>query len=172
MRTLVIPSVQWVAGYRSALREAAEIGEVVPWDPAHDCDDTTMAAAIRDMAEGIWGPGATIPTQLLCWWVDGDAYLARISLRFMSLRETQPHHYAGHGDIGYDVRPSARGRGEATAMLRAMLQLAKERDYPDALITCDNTNLASRRVLEKAGGVFVDEYDDAGEIVLRYRFNW
>lgn len=172
MPQLVIPSPAWAVGYRDALREAAEIGEVVPWDPAFDCTSDVLAEHIDAMARGIWGPGATQPTQLLCWWVDGESYLARISLRFPELRAENPAFYAGHGDIGYDVRPSARGRGVATEMLIAMLQTARERGYPDVLITCDTTNTASRRVLEKAGGVMLDEYDDNGEPVFRYRFDW
>lgn len=172
MPSLVTPSTQWIDAFRAALREAAEIGEVVPWDPAHDCDAPTMLAAVDAMANGIWGPGATDPTQVLRWWVDGDRYVGRISLRFVEFRETHPSRYAGHGDIGYDVRPSARGMGEATAMLAAMLNVAEDLGYPDALITCDTTNVASRRVLEKAGGSFVDTYDDEGEPVLRYRFSW
>lgn len=170
MPELVTPGLRWAADYRAALREAYERGEVVPWDPEHDGTDEAMEAAIGQMALGIWGPEATEPTQLLRWWVDGEEYLARISLRYLDLRETQPERYAGHGDIGYDVRPSARGRGVATDMLVAMLALARDRGYPDVLITCDTFNIASRRVLEKAGGTFIDEFDDAGELVLRYRF--
>jgi len=55
-------------------------------------------------------------------------------------------------------------------MLCAMLAMARERGYPDVLITCDTTNTASHRVLGKAGGAFVDEFDDGGESVLCFRF--
>ena len=55
-------------------------------------------------------------------------------------------------------------------MLRAMLSFARDQGYPDVLITCDTGNAASRRVLEKAGGSFLDEYDDTGELVLRFIF--
>ena len=172
MPELVIPSPRWAVGYREALREAAEIGDAVPWDPEFDCTAEALNAHIDAMGRGIWGPGSTQPTQLLCWWVDGDDYLARISLRFPEIRADNPTFYSGHGDIGYDVRPSARGRGIATAMLKAMLETARERGYPDVLITCDIANEASRRVLEKAGGSLLDEYDDNGELVFRYQFNW
>lgn len=169
MAALVTPDQRWASGYRRALREASDLGEVVPWDPAYDCDDDVMAAAIAAMAAGVWGPAASEPTQLLQWWVEGEEYLARISLRFPALREADPVRYARRGDIGYDVRPSARGRGVGTAMLVALLPVARERAYPDVLITCDTTNLASRRVIEKAGGVFIDEHEDEGGPVLRYR---
>jgi predicted acetyltransferase len=170
MAELVTPAERWMPEFRQALVESAPLGDAAPWDPAPDCTDEAMASAIADMAKGIWGPQATEPTQLLRWWVEGDIYLGRASLRHLSLRDSDPAHYAGHGDIGYDVRPSARGRGIATEILRAMLDLARELGYPDVLVTCDVGNAASRRVIEKAGGRFVDEFDDAGESVLRYRF--
>jgi len=51
------------------------------------------------------------------WWVDGTDYLGRIGLRHrLTERLLQ-----GGGHVGYDVRPSARRRGHATAMLRAVL---------------------------------------------------
>jgi predicted acetyltransferase len=94
------------------------------------------------------------------WWVEGDEYLGRLSIR---------HHltpwlrdFGGH--IGYVVRPSARGRGHATAMLAASLPWARELGIENALVTCDDTNEASRKVIEACGGVF----DDQREQKLRY----
>ncbi len=170
MPELVIPALRWAPSYRQALTEAAVLDEAVPWDVAFDASEAEMDWAIAQMADGIWGPAATEPTQALRWWVEGDEYLARISLRFRALRETNPSFYAGHGDIGYDVRPTKRGQGVGAAMLRAMLSFARDQGYPDVLITCDTGNAASRRVLEKAGGSFLDEYDDTGELVLRFIF--
>lgn len=171
MPGLVVPAPRWAAEYREALREAAELGEVVPWDPAFDCSDDELLDAIARAAAGIWGPGATEPSQWYRWWVEGEHYLARISLRFPGFRENADH-YASHGDIGYDVRPSERGRGVATDMLRAMLDFARRQGYEDALVTCDDVNAASRRVIEKAGGSYLDTLIDGDDTVLRYRFSF
>lgn len=86
------------------------------------------------------------------WWVEGDRYLGRIACRHELsdfLREVGGH-------IGYDVRPSARRQGHATAMLRAVLPLAHERGIDPALVTCDDDNLGSIRVIEACGGVLED----------------
>ncbi|WP_457205746.1 GNAT family N-acetyltransferase [Nocardioides sp. P5_C9_2] len=84
------------------------------------------------------------------WWlVDDDTYLGRISVRHELtdwLRE-----YGGH--IGYEVRPSARRRGHATEMLRSVLPHAHALGIESALLTCDEDNLASAKVIEAAGGV-------------------
>ncbi len=87
------------------------------------------------------------------WWVDGPDYLGRIALRHRltgGLRETGGH-------IGYDVRPSARRRGHATAMLRAVLPHARSLGIEQVLVTCDTDNIGSRRVIESNGGVLEDE---------------
>jgi predicted acetyltransferase len=60
------------------------------------------------------------------------------------------------GHIGYDVRPSARRRGHATAMLTAVLPHARELGIDDALLTCDLDSIAPRKVIEAAGGVLED----------------
>ncbi|MFC4035454.1 GNAT family N-acetyltransferase [Streptomyces polygonati] len=86
------------------------------------------------------------------WWAEGDEMLGRIAIRHRLndfLRE-----YGGH--IGYDMRPSARRRGHATAMLRAALAPTAALGIDEALITCDTTNVASRKVIEACGGVYED----------------
>jgi predicted acetyltransferase len=87
------------------------------------------------------------------WWVLGETYLGRIAVR---------HHLNDWllevgGNIGYDVRPSARRRGHATAMLQAVLPEAALLGVDPALVTCDVSNVASRKVIELAGGVLEDE---------------
>jgi len=94
------------------------------------------------------------------WWVDGDEYLGRLSIRHELtdwLRELGGH-------IGYVVRPSARRRGHARAMLAAALPIARDLGIDPALLTCDVDNAASRRVIEANGGFFEDQREDK----LRY----
>jgi predicted acetyltransferase len=87
------------------------------------------------------------------WWVEGSEYVGRIALRH---RLTERLLEIG-GHIGYDVRPSARRQGHATAMLRAVLPHAHALEIDPALVTCDTDNVGSRRVIEANGGVFEDE---------------
>lgn len=101
-------------------------------------------------------PGSERPTghvpQSTWWLVDGEEYLGRISLRHELtewLRE-----YGGH--IGYEVRPTARGRGHATMMLRDVLPHARALGIGSVLLTCDEDNVASAKVIEAAGGVLQD----------------
>ena len=68
------------------------------------------------------------------------------------------HPYEGyvkiHGHIGYGVRPTERGKGYATAMLKLALEYCKTIGLEQVLLTCDDTNTASAKTITKCGGVF------------------
>ncbi len=72
------------------------------------------------------------------------------------------------GHIGYKVRPSARNRGVATAALRLALTLVREIGIDPALVTCDDGNAASARVIEKCGGVRIENVRRRDGIERRY----
>lgn len=61
------------------------------------------------------------------------------------------------GHIGYEIRPSERGKGYGTAILRLALAKARQIGLDWVLITVYASNLASIRVIEKNGGVLQDE---------------
>jgi predicted acetyltransferase len=105
-------------------------------------------------------PANYVPTTSL-WWVDGDEYLGRLGIRH---RLAPGRMGERNGHIGYDVRPSARRKGHATGMLAASLPIAAAIGLPRVLVTCDDTNEASRRTIERNGGVLHDRMDEK----LRY----
>jgi predicted acetyltransferase len=90
--------------------------------------------------------------QTTLWWVSGEEYLGRISIR----HQLTAHLREIGGHIGYDIRPSARHRGHATAMLAAALPVARSLGIDPALLTCDADNVASRKVIEANGGMLED----------------
>jgi predicted acetyltransferase len=97
-------------------------------------------------------PEGHVPATTL-WWVDGEEYLGRLSIQ----HRLTDHLLNVGGHIGYDVRPSARRRGHATAMLAAALPVARGLGIDRALLTCDEDNIASRKVIEVNGGVLEDK---------------
>ena len=62
------------------------------------------------------------------------------------------------GFIGYSIRPSERGKGYATQMLKLALKEFKKKKKEKVLITCKDFNTASKRVIEKNGGIYEDSY--------------
>jgi predicted acetyltransferase len=93
-----------------------------------------------------------VPSTTL-WWTDGPEYLGRLAIRH---RLTQ-HLLDVGGHIGYDVRPSARRRGHATAMLAAALPWAYALGIDPVLVTCDADNVGSRKVIEANHGKLEDQ---------------
>ncbi|MFC5004523.1 GNAT family N-acetyltransferase [Dactylosporangium cerinum] len=113
--------------------------------------DRLRALALPDTPR----PADHVPSTTL-WWLHADEYLGRVAIR----HQLTPHLREAGGHIGYDIRPSARRRGHATAMLRAALPVARALGIESALLTCDVTNTASRRVIEANGGVLEDRRGD------------
>lgn len=77
-----------------------------------------------------------------------------------------PAHMGGH--CGYSVRPSERGKGYATEMLRLNIQNAKALEIPRLLVTCDVRNEASEKVILANGGVYETTIDVDGSRIKRY----
>ena len=86
------------------------------------------------------------------WWIDGDDYLGRLAIR----HELNDFLLDVGGHIGYDVRPSRRREGHATEMLKKSLPWALALGIDPALVTCDDDNTGSIRVIEAAGGELED----------------
>lgn len=120
---------------------------------------TYVQRVVADAEPDAPRPDGYVPSTTL-WWVERDTYLARIAFR----HSLTPWLLEQGGHIGYDVRPSARRRGHATAMLRATLPRVAGLRVDPVLITCDHDNVASRKVIEACGGVLEDRRADK----LRY----
>lgn len=74
------------------------------------------------------------------------------------------------GLIGYSIRPSQRGKGYASEMLKLALDKFRNTNIDNVLITCKDFNLASKKVIEKNGGTFENIYKNKndGFNYLRY----
>jgi predicted acetyltransferase len=127
--------------------EFARYAAALRADVDHPGAPTEYLADLRgEPAPEPW-PDGYVP-QSTYWWLAGDEYLGRLSLR----HRLTPHLRVEGGNIGFEVRPSARGGGHATAMLAAALPLAAAIGVGPALLDCEADNVVSRRVIEKNGG--------------------
>lgn len=76
--------------------------------------------------------------------------------------------YGGH--IGYGVRYSEWNKGFDTRMLELALVEAKKIGLSKVLITCDDCNIGSARVMEKNGCVLFDKIEnsiDGKSLIIR-----
>jgi predicted acetyltransferase len=74
------------------------------------------------------------------------------------------------GHIGYGIAASFRNLGLATTALSEALQFAKDKGMKEILMTCDDDNLGSIRVIEKNGGIFKDKVLAEGRDIYTRRF--
>lgn len=74
------------------------------------------------------------------------------------------------GHIGYSVVPSEQNKGYATLMLQETLKKAKEFNIERVLMTCNDDNLASAKVIENNKGVLENKFFEKsiGKEVRRY----
>lgn len=96
-----------------------------------------------DMSRGIDLQEGFVP-QTIYWLYDGDKPVGYGKLRHR-LNESLLEH-GGH--IGYVIRPSERGKGYGKGMLEGLVKKAYEHHINKVLLTCDESNLPSRRIIE------------------------
>jgi len=74
------------------------------------------------------------------------------------------------GHIGYDVRPIYRKKGIGTEILKYALIELWEKCYEDALVTCDDDNIGSYRIIENNNGILENKIfdEESGKLIRRY----
>ena len=100
------------------------------------------------------------------WLVDEEKnyFIGEISVRH-TLSDTLKEY---GGNIGYGIRYGEWGKGYGTQMLKLALEKAKELGLARVLITCDDDNPASARVMEKNGFVLENKILHDGILIRRY----
>ncbi len=167
MPQLITPDARLRASYTAALEEFRAEGRGGP------DDGSSLGRALREWSARWHEPEVfgryvarllSTPGCTTLWYAEDTTYLGRLAVRH-TLADDVLRIYGGH--IGYDVRPSARRSGHATAMLRAALPVAASLGIDPVLVTCDTVNTASRKVIESCGGVR-EGFADATGAKLRY----
>jgi predicted acetyltransferase len=100
------------------------------------------------------------------WLMENQAFIGRLSIR----HELNDSLLKMGGHIGYVIVPQYRKMGYGAKMLALGLTEAAKLGLKKVLVTCDNTNIASAKIIEKNGGVFENELyaPDKGVFKRRY----
>jgi predicted acetyltransferase len=145
---LVPPAERYRESFLRGLREFRQEG--LPWWVGGDLEiaERDFAAFVaKKLADSNRRTEALVPKTHL-WAVAEEQFVGRISIH----HDLSDDLRIEGGHIGYDTVPSFRRRGVATEMLRQALPLARALGVTEVLITCDDTNAASIRVIERNGG--------------------
>lgn len=158
----MLPSSRYRESYLEALVEYHAEGRYLDRNPGNF--DAVVARLIA-MADPAHVEPGFVP-QTTFWLVDGTTYLGRIAIR----HELNEDLRQVGGNIGYDIRPSMRGRGLGTFQLALGLKKARELGLARVLLTCDHDNRGSRKVIERNGGQPENEgvIPGSGQRVRRY----
>ena len=165
MLRLVEPSQEYKGAMLAAVSEMQAVGEwsITPEAFAARFDDMLREiAAAKDPATA---PPGVLPYEDY-WLMDEDVWIGLLTLR-PQINE-QYLHSGGH--IGYVIRPSKRRSGYGTAILRLGLDQARTRGLQRVLLTCDETNMASRKIIEANGGQLENAVVVEGQAALKLRY--
>lgn len=115
-------------------------------------------------------PGESRAPQTTFWIVlDGSKAVGKLNLRHSLTPKLEK--LGGH--MGYEIRSSYRGRGIASQAVALGLEEARAFGLSELIITCDDDNPASIRVLEKNGAVLMDRYalEEWPKLIRKYRIS-
>lgn len=169
---LVIPSVQFKDSFIEGIRElqsglatgaTRNYGELSTSDL--EVNFEAFVEKERSHSDGKNLPADFVP-QTDFWLVDGGEYIGHVGIR---------HYLNDHllkigGHIGYSIRPGKRGNGYGTKILELALPKAKELGLNRILLTCDVTNIASRKIIERNGGVLENQIPNPETGIDKLRF--
>jgi predicted acetyltransferase len=165
MLRLVEPAPLYKAAILDAVAEMQAIGE---WDISPHAFAERFDDMLREIAAA--KDPATAPPGLLpyedFWLMEKDTWIGLLTLRPQI--DEQLLHSGGH--IGYVIRPSKRRCGYGTALLRLGLDKARERGLQRVLLTCNETNIGSRKIIESNGGQFENAVVVDGQAVPKLRY--
>ncbi|MCF7844919.1 MAG: GNAT family N-acetyltransferase [Kiritimatiellales bacterium] len=83
------------------------------------------------------------------WLINEKCFIGEVTIR----HELTEHLRNVGGHIGYWIRPSERQKGYGKIILKLALEKAKELGINKVLVTCDEMNIGSRKIIEANGGV-------------------
>jgi predicted acetyltransferase len=141
MADLADPSERYQGSYLEALQEFQAEGRHLEFSleevTAHFGD---FVQHLREQADLARIKPGRVPHWVF-WLIDGDDYIGRLILR------------TGVNEHLLQIRPSRRRQGYGKLILKYGLERAKAFALERVLLTCDEDNLGSRRIIESHGGI-------------------
>jgi predicted acetyltransferase len=107
-------------------------------------------------------------------FIEHEAIMDGVVVGFSQLRlipshsPELPNNFANH--IYYEIKPNFRESGYGIQILERVLEEAVKHNLSEVILTCNQDNKASQKIIEKNGGIKTDEFKLAsGVIVYKYK---
>ncbi len=164
---LVLPSMKYAPAYLRALKVFDEIGKKTALGVHLEIktikDLIPYLKKARDNRNGVNLEKGRVPSTLY-WVIVGNKVVGRVDIRHKLNKNLRV--IGGH--IGYTVVPSERRKGYGTQMLKLALGKTHKLGIKNALVTCDATNIGSKKIIEHNGGKLINQVQQDGILRLRY----
>ncbi|MFH1947452.1 MAG: GNAT family N-acetyltransferase [Candidatus Magasanikbacteria bacterium] len=98
------------------------------------------------------------------WLVDKGSFVGHVNVRHKLSEQLKK---AG-GHIGYAIRSSMRKQGYGFKILELALAKAKKINLKKVLITCEDSNTVSQKIIEKNGGQLENTLKVDGKMIRHY----
>lgn len=163
---LIEPTENYAESWKEAIKEFEAEERKGFWNvPEKPTDIQEYVQRTKDHSLGRNLPDYWVPATTY-WLIDEDRFIGHVNIR---------HHLNENleklgGHIGYAIRPSDRGKGYGTKILKLVLPKTSKLGLQKALVTCDVSNIASQKIIEGAGGVLRDviDKDEGDDPTMRY----
>lgn len=161
------PSKKYEQSWKETIREFEAENQSGFWNvPEKPTDLDKYIQLTKDHEEGKNLPEYWVPATTY-WLIDNNQIVGHLNIRHKLTDKLKIY----GGNIGYAIRPSARKKGYGSKILELALPKAKEIGLEKALITCDDSNTASIKIIEKNGGKLQDKNMVEEKLVRRYWIN-
>ncbi|GHO74210.1 GNAT family acetyltransferase [Ktedonobacter sp. SOSP1-85] len=164
MLRLIEPSYEYKQQFIEAIREFQLEGRHMEKDVQRLTADFTSFLAQLQAQQQRRSPYAVPSTDF--WLVEHEEFIGRLSLR----HELNDFLLKIGGHIGYEIRPSRRRQGYGKKMLALGLAEAHKIGLSRALVTCDENNIGSKKVIEANGGQFENATLVEGSPIRKLRY--
>jgi predicted acetyltransferase len=149
MTFLTLPSLRYRESYLQAMQEFQAEGMHLEYSlqrmtsSFEDYLNYLKALQERDKVT----PGRVPNTEF--WLIANAEFIGQLNLR----HTLNDYLLRVGGHIGYEIRPSRRRQGYGKEILQLGLQEAKAIGLQRVLLTCDENNIGSRKIIEHNGGI-------------------
>ena len=160
---LIRPHKEFIQSYAEAIEEDKIVR---PDGEIHFSEPETIIERSYKLEHGINLPINYVRATTF-WLIDKEKFIGEISIR----HELNSSLMNYGGNIGYEIRQSESCKGYGTKMLSMALIYCKEKlNLNRVLITCDDDNMGSIKVIENNGGVLENKVKNSlsrGNVITR-----
>lgn len=166
MLKLLKPDIIYKSSFLKALEEFQKEGLLADLNAVDlEKDFSTFVKKQLNRSKGKDLPTGFV-SETVYWLVDNNEFIGRTAIRHR-LTETLLRE-GGH--IGYAIRSSKRKMGYGKQILNLALLEAKKMGLDKVLLTCNENNFGSKKIIESNGGIFWDKVflQEGKPLKLRY----